>query len=251
MVAAALFIVLGSAGYVAAFKFKSASSDIRAPIITAATQPVLQKWTNLPIEQAVPIASPADLENAVIDVDRDRQQLRMDTSGLVLLPLGSVSGSTYKIQIGFRQNNWKGSFGLYFGFRTELLPNGESAHKYQEVRLLQKPTEREREGPRYFLHRRSATLRVDDRGTLSERSRDLAWSEVNLVDLGEQILEVTVAPGELQKVRWAGQDQPDLTCAAVNALFQQMDYDGDFGVTNYKAATTVSNARIMFLRRLR
>ncbi|MEX0717355.1 MAG: protein kinase [Planctomycetaceae bacterium] len=183
------------------------------------------KWYDLLKHQPRMLLWPPT-ELSSFHVDTDKEALQANVAGKGLLSLGTIDHDNYTFQIDLHQNGWKGGLGVFFGFHEEG-SGDDRKWSFQYIKL----------DPATISHKRFQVVRVQE---WLWRDADGEIHNPGTVRAGALIpapfdnfesrqLEIIVRQGRLARVRWNGDDLPELVGPDVNRHFEPEDYRGQFG----------------------
>ncbi len=137
------------------------------------------------------------------------RQLRVGTSAVSLLGLGSTINADYRIKLCITQSPWLGNAGLFFGYH-EVMINNKPGVKYQWLEVVPdapKPDPAKPNAPkvgRFILTRNYATMVKRADGSLNQLPVGFAQAKLDQRprDDHENVLEIHVKPHRLIGVYW-------------------------------------------------
>jgi serine/threonine protein kinase len=177
---------------------------------------------------------------------RNQEEILAEAGGyLGLLGLGEVSAKqAFRFKVLFRQNQWAGQLGVFFGFHKEEIPDGTYI-RFQSLDLKQSIAK-----PGNFRwERMKAEFRLTPDGKMASHGTAAAVAPIDRPHLAEHALEIAVSPTALLQVLWDGVALPDLYTAGVHARFTKEDYGGAFGVFVNSSMAVFREGRVMYLER--
>jgi len=233
-------VVLLTAGGVsitlAALRPKSNSPNVEQP---ANRQPFKEgEWNNLIDRAPEKVRWINSTKESSVKFNDKTQALSLDTYEPTLVPLGHTGTPNYKLRIGFRQANWTGNVGLYFGARLQPMSDGL---KYHFVML------REGLGPQqaYGIDRVEGLFQpiVGHLPTPFTIGRGTCY--VGNPAPRNHTLLISVKPWGLEDVSWDGISCERLYSGEANKGLANVDYIGEFGIVAFNASANVVFADFM------
>jgi tRNA A-37 threonylcarbamoyl transferase component Bud32 len=209
----------------------------------AAEEPAPGVWHNLLVRRPTEVFWRNQAGDSRLDYSAERQELHVDALKVGLLGLSQVSRPGYRLQVGIRQTRWVGGAGIFIGYQPHQ--DGDVAcFKCQVLDL--RPFAKNRPHP-FAWHRSQLLIKTASDGTPVFDTRPLATVPVaRPPDRLEQILEIEVNKRGLVRVRWDGQELPELTSARANARCVPADHVGTLGVYTFRSPAVYQNARLMY-----
>jgi serine/threonine protein kinase len=177
--------------------------------------------------------------------EKERQRLTVSCEGHGLLRLGGVPPRTaYRLQIGFRQPQWTGGVGLFFGY-PEVPPAAEP-FSFQQI-LLMPPTA---PNGRYRLYRSLGTLSPSSPSPSRPTLQHLYSEEVGKLGSQEYILEIEVEKnGFLRAVRWDGKTMAILARPDDSGTSAPPAAHSIFGIAVIRSSAVLTTARLLISER--
>jgi serine/threonine protein kinase len=171
--------------------------------------------------------------------EKDRERILVSCEGHGLLRLGVVPPRTgYKLLIGFRQPQWTGGVGLFFGYPEQ--PGAAEPVTFQQIMLMPPAAP----NGRFRLYRSRGTLPWPPRAPWKPTLEHLASEEVDKLGAQEYFLEIDVAKnGFLDTVRWDVKTMTFLTRSVNLGSGPAPAGHGVFGIAVVKGSGVVTTAR--------
>ncbi|MEX1098649.1 MAG: hypothetical protein WED34_21560, partial [Planctomycetales bacterium] len=175
-------------------------------------------------------------------VDPGERRLRVSSEDTALLALGTADFDDYTFQVDIHQNLWRGGVGVFFGYH-QAEREGKPCWRYQSISLARIAGPYSKQFP-FQLTRADTVLWLNDAGRLQSTRTTHCGALIRPLGFQTQQLEIAVNGGRLARVRWSGQELPELVSTEVNQHFEPNAYRGKFGTYNGLSDSTFMNARI-------
>jgi eukaryotic-like serine/threonine-protein kinase len=178
--------------------------------------------------------------SAVLDYNPDKEFLSIHSSPQGLLRLGDAPARGYKVQVGFRQTQWHGGIGVYFGGREHADPH---AFVFQLIHLRHTKVKQGEFG----LVRAHGAISLAPGAQPEAAVHGFQTTYLAPPDNEEHLLELEVKPNGLSIVRWNGVACQELVgekaIEAAGKLFPDPHLTGEFGIYCNGASVLVTTAR--------
>ena len=178
----------------------------------------------------------------------DKDQFRLDAIGpeLLVIPLGVITKSRYKLEVGLQHSPSPDRSGLFWGYREDVAIKNARTPETPFARFQFLCFMREQDGkgvPRFFVYRGKCELRFNAQGDLRADIVPRERVEAPLPN-GEQILIAEVNSDGLRSARFGALDLAALCTAEVNKTYPTDDNRGGLGLVAFRFGCTFSNVRL-------
>ncbi|MEX0717794.1 MAG: serine/threonine-protein kinase [Planctomycetaceae bacterium] len=176
---------------------------------------------------------PSEYSNYRFDPHSRRLYVNCDTAGM-------LSFGSYVLRLDIYQNQWTGGVGLFFGCHEEEY-DGAPAFRFHSI-MLDRNVGRDRsEFPYRLVLSQELLLRSESR--IVEAEVD-ATASVPTPALRAHEIEVTVSRGQISRVRWGGNEVPQLFTSIDGVGLPSGALRGQFGSRHVVSDSNISNVRI-------
>ncbi len=202
------------------------------------------RWYHLLNQEPVRLLWPERSEVSMLNLDRARDQLFVQTTDAAVLQFGMVHSPNYIFSVDVYQGRWSGGVGVIFGI-VESWDQGVRKIKYQSIRLIESNI---RNKPaRYYWMRSIERVEFEPGKPPYPSGSNIASVEIERPPPSPQAIEITVRTNRLRQVRFGGKELPELLDRPGESELTPENHVGPFGVYVGITECSFRNARVMLL----